>query len=316
MFSNVELLEKLQANILQAAWDVKAEPQLLLAMEQGLLPDDFIINSNGLFRREYSRDIIAADIREDIVHRELLELRLSRPGLYDQLPEGLFFQSAQRSNRSAGAGDMAADYKYNKKKEEEIRRFFLPFENDFFLQRLQIEQQEAMLLEGLQSGILNDYFIRFWDLPASIPKAFIVPLILLLPYAYKIAGDLALTADCLQQLLQEEVTIHTRASAPVEAPGLSPVMGDGLLGVDLVCGNRFWDGTPLIEIKIGPLQNSLIADYLEAGNRHILMETFTRFFIPAGVDSTLQIEIQPERMNMVLEPFDAPVLGYSTLLEA
>src|SRR5450432_2777337 len=263
MYSN-PLIEQLQLEMQKAGWDVKAEPQLLLALEKGLLPEDFLISCDGLFRREYSRDIVSAELKEDARKQTILELHLSRGGLYDQLPEGLFFQLPQRSTRNAGAADMASDYKLNKKKEEEIRRFFLPFENDFFLQRMQIEKEEATLLEGLQSGILNDYFIKFWNLPASIPKSFVIPLILLLPYAYKIAGNIPLTEKCLQQLLREEVVIQKKEDGFLDAHSVNaPAMSDALLGIDMICGQQFWEGTPYYDIEIRPSGNESISDYLE-----------------------------------------------------
>ena len=315
MYSNYELIEQLQLEMQKAGWDVKAEPQLLLALEKGLLPDDFMVSCDGLFRREYSRDIIQAEIKEDARKQDVLELHLSRSGLYDQLPEGLFFQLPKGSSRIMSATDMAADYKFNKKKEEEIRRFFLPFENDFFLQRMQVEKEEAMLLEGLQSGILNDYFIKFWDLPASIPKSFIIPLILLLPYAYKIAGNMSLTADCLHQLLQEEVQLHKKEGHLMNADAVgAPAIGDALLGVDLICGEQFWEGTPYISIEIGPLKQSTVADYLEGGSRYTLLETFNRFFIPAGIDTTVSIQVKTDKLDMILLENDGPVLGYSSML--
>jgi Type VI secretion, TssG len=315
MNTNYSLIEQLQTEMKKAGWDIKAEPQLLLALEQGLLPDDFLVSCDGLFRREYSRDITDAILKEDSKMQDILELHLSRSGLYDQLPEGLFFQSPQKNNRVMNALDMAGDYKYNKKKEEEIRRFFLPFENDFFLQRLRLEEEEAMLLEGLRSGILNDYFIKFWNLPAEIPCSFIIPFILLLPYASRITGNLALTAASLQQLLQEEVQVFKKQPGLADAASLHvPAMGEGLLGVDMMCGVQFWDGTVFFELQIGPLQHSGITDYLEGGKRHVLLETFNRFFVPAGIDTVLTIKPAAAQLHMQLQEDGGPVLGYSSIL--
>lgn len=315
MYNNYQLIEQLQLEMQNAGWDVKAEPQLLLALEKGMLPEDFLVSCDGLFRREYSRDIVSAEMKEDARKQGVLELHLSRSGLYDQLPEGLFFQLSKQGARTAHASDMAADYKYNKKKEEEIRRFFLPFENDFFLQRMQVEKEEAMLLQGLQSGILNDYFIKFWGLPSSIPKTFIIPFILLLPYAYKIAGNIALTAECLQQLLKEEVRMQKKQGGLTDAQSIgAPSLGTALLGVDTICGQQFWDGTPYIDIEIGPLKKSDVTDYLEGGNRYVLLETFSRFFIPAGVDTMVSVKVKAGKLNMVMEENNGPVLGYSSIL--
>jgi hypothetical protein len=89
---------------------------------------------------------------------------------------------------------MAIEYRLNKQKEHDFRLFFQPLENDLLWQRVQIEMEETKLLEGLQSGDLVDYLIEFWGLPVSIPKPFVVPLIILLPYAAQIVGNISLTA--------------------------------------------------------------------------------------------------------------------------
>lgn len=204
---NYELIELLQMEMRKAACDAKAEPQLVMALDKGLSFEDFMVSCDSLFYREYNKDIVFSEIKEDARKVSVLQLHLTRSGIYDHLPEGLFFQPGQTGSKHTSAAEMAVDHRLNKQKEKEIRRFFMPFENDLFWQRIQLETEETRLLEGLKSGILNDYFMKFWGLSASIPKQFIVPLILLLPYANKIAGDLSYTAQCLEQLLQETVQI-------------------------------------------------------------------------------------------------------------
>src|ERR1700743_2907662 len=180
---NNSFLMTLQREIRRTPCDLRAEPQLALALGRGLSPDEWMVSCDNLFCREYSRDVLFTELKEDAARNPLLLIHLTRGGIYDQLPEGLFFQPNGPS-RSATAADMALDYKHNKKKEEEIRRFFLPLEHDFFWQRVQIELEEARLLEGWQTGMLDDYFVQFWGLSPAIPHAFILPLILLLPHAY------------------------------------------------------------------------------------------------------------------------------------
>jgi len=53
---NNSLIEQLQLEMQKSGWDVKAEPQLLLALEKGLLPDDFMVSCDGLFRRTYRQN--------------------------------------------------------------------------------------------------------------------------------------------------------------------------------------------------------------------------------------------------------------------
>ncbi len=312
---NAQLIEKLIQEFQTSAWDIKAEAQIVLAQDKGLRPDEYLVSCNKRFVREYSRDVVSANLMEALANQALLKIELSRSGIYDQLPEGMFFQSAQRSKNNVTVADMALDYKQNKKKEEEIRRFFLPFENDFFLQRIGLEEQETILLEGIQSGYLNDYFIRFWNLPPSIPKSFMAPLILLLPYAYKIAGDRELITESLEQILQEPIRINRKKAPTEDASTLDiPALGNADLGLNFVCGEVFMENTPVFEIEIGPLQNSLVTDYLKGGSRYILMETFTRFFIPVGVETIISLVIPAEKRNMVIAKGDEPVLGYSSYL--
>ena len=311
--NHLQLIETLQRDIRRIGCDAKAEALLLLALENGLRKDHFMVNCAKLFRREYSRDIVATNLKEDGAKQPLLEVMLSRGGIYDQLPEGLFFQASSTKNKSVA--ELSVDYKHNKKKEAEIRRFFQPFENDFFLQRINIEEEETMLLEGLQTGMLNDYFVRFWDLPNSVPKKLLAPLILLLPYTAKIAGDWSLTRQSLQLILQEPVIINRKQAVLEDASGLlPPVLGDCTVGLDMVCGDRFWEDSPVVEMAIGPLQQSQIADYLPDGSCYALLQTFIRFFIPAGIETMITIQVAPEEQRMHLVQGAEPVLGYSSYL--
>jgi hypothetical protein len=313
--SNTPLLESLKQEMQASAFDIKAEAMLLLAIEKGLSVEDFIVAGDKIFNREYSSDVVSSELKEDSRKQNYLHIHLSRSGFYDQLPEGLFFQLSERGNRGSRVSDMATDYKLNKKKEEEIRRFFLPFENDFFLQRVNLEREETVLLEGLKSGILNEYFIQFWDLPDSIPRQFVIPLILLLPHAFKIVGDMELTAQCLQQLLREPVNVCREEGKPEVTSGIFfPVLSEGRLGQDMVCGEEFWDGTPIMKFEIGPLRYSKISDYLFGGRRYDLVETFNRFFVPAGMDVEIEIVVSDDEQNMMLEKGAEPVMGYSTTL--
>lgn len=309
------LIELLQQEMRKASCDSRAESQLSLALQKGLSPDDFMVSCDSVFHREYSRDIMSTELKEDVRKRHLLEVHLSRGGIYDQLPEGLFFQPQERRG-GFSATDMAADHKENKKKEAGIRKFFQPFENDFFWQRLQIEREEGRLLEGLQADILNEYFKEFWNIPDSIPARSVVQLILLLPHAYKIAGNLSLMAQSLELLLEEQSVVRKARPAAVrlEGGGASGGLGNAQLGLDMVCGEQFFEDFPVIEIVIGPLIYSRVGDYLEGGSRNSLLDTFTRFFVPAGVDARIEIDVPAEKQNMTLGKGKEPILGYSSVL--
>lgn len=304
-------IEQLNADIISSSWDIRAETLVLLAMDKGLEANDFLVGCDAIFSREFSRDIAVTEVKEDARKKKLLQLHLSRTGLYDQLPEGLFYQPT----RATSTGDMCTDYKTNKKKEDEIRKFFLPFENDFFLQRLHIEEEEAKILEGLKSGLLNEYFAQFWNFPVNLSKSFTAPFVLLIPYAHQIVGNMELTTHSLEQLLKEKVVIEKRESGRINVEGIEvPAMGEAVLGLDLMCGETFYEDSVVLEIAIGPLKNSEITEYLDGGQRKLLIETFSEFFIPAGTEIIISVNVEPERRHMAINKANGPVLGYSSVL--
>lgn len=310
-----ELLEHLKAEIQKSSHDIKPEPQLLQAVDRGLQYEDFLVCPDQLFRREHSRDISAVEVK-DVRNQEVLNVHLSRSGLFDQLPEGLFFQMPQRNKRLITVADMATDYKENKKQEEEIRRFFLPFEHDFFLQRMSLDAEEVALLNGVQSGMLTDYFNDFWNLSENIPAGFISTFILLLSHASKISGNFPLTAYSLQQVLKEQVNIRVRSTGitHVDASVAATSLGETQLGLDMVCGNNFWEGEPEAVIEIGPLVHSQVKDYLQGAVLDRLLKTFVDFFMPAGMDAKVVVLLPAEQLHLGLTVSNEPVLGYSSVL--
>lgn len=308
-----QILENVQQELEHAAFDIKAEAILLQLLEKGIRPEHLMISNNHFFRRGYSRDIVDTVINDD-KRGEVLEVILSRAGLLDHLPEGLFFQQNRDSKRLITVADMSKDYKENKRKEEEIRRFFQPLEFDFFLQKLRLEEEECSLLESMQTGMLANYFNNFWHVPEEIPQRFKMSLILLLPYASRIAGDAVLTAQSLQFLLQEEVSICQSVKHVHQAEHLQTVLGNDRLGLDMVCGASFMEGDVCWEVIIGPLVGSSVADYLPGGDRFRLFQLFSDFYIPAGVELQSTIKPPAERMNMLLQKDHEPVLGYTSLI--
>lgn len=307
-----EKLERLQYALSKLRTDAKAEAQVAQALEEGLAPEDLMVAFDGFFHRPYSKDLLFAELKEDAARQAFLQLHLTRSGMADNLPEALFFAPSEQRIRNAT--EMAEEYRRNQKKLADVRRFFQPFEHQFFWQGVQLEQEEAALLHGLEKDMLTDYFVRFWNLSPAIPKRFLTPLILLVPYAHQIAGDLALTQTCLHLLLQEEVQVAQDSNKETKVPGLVRPFGHTALGINAVCGGAFEEDGPLLKIRIGPLKASAVPDYLEGGNRFALLNTFVSFFVPLEADAVFIVDVPEEKRRLPLNSGDAPVLGYSGFL--
>jgi hypothetical protein len=298
-----------------SAWqnDIRAEALVNQALQHNVHPDDFVVMPDGRFYREYRTDLYAMNMIEDTRLRQLLQLRLSRSGIYDLLPEGLFHQPFNNSRPNSSASEMAAQSRNDRKKEMAARKFFQPVENSLFRQRVLIEQEEENLLAGMNNGLLNDYFFAFWEFPEQLNKTSAMLLVLLLPYAHAIAGDLPLMQQCLGILLQENVTISLASPEVCEAPGNAFSLGVGELGNDLVCGQTFSEDYPCLQYNIGPLQNSKPVDYCTGGDNDLLLQVFNNYFAPVEADIIINVEVDRSRALVELNAAESPILGYAVI---
>jgi hypothetical protein len=311
-------LAEVKDTINDLAHDIKAEVILADLLENGLSQQDYIIISDGLFRRRYKKDITHAEVTELNNGQELLEIHLTREGIYDALPEALFH--GLPDERLSSGQDMAKLSKKQKLEEKACRNFFLPFENEIFHQRVQLEQSERKVLHKFSENLFNDIFPDFWNLDRSLPGVLVSRLMLFLHYSHRIAGNIDLTAQALETILDEKVTARWigNGNARISGnPGLRMApscLGSSLLGKDFVCGDHPPEWFPSLEFTIGPLSGSRIEDYLENGPIDRFLDVFFGYFVPMEVIPVRKIIGHSGKNEFMLSP-DAPVyLGYDTIL--
>ncbi len=296
--------------------DIKAEALLAsFLLNNQLQLHEFITWHESSFKRKFSRDVSQGKVQEGINNKTWLQVYLSRNGLYDLLPEGLFFQPGESANRAQSVPEMVQQYRQDQQEEKEVRLFFQPFEHEFFLHRLRNEQEESSLLKGLHSGMLDDYFIQFWNLPRTISHQQSLALILLMPYAHLITGDMELMPVCLEKILGEQVKASIKPAPVQHAKEQSNILGRFILGNDLVCGEMFDEDYPVIEFSIGTLKYSAELDYLPGGKYYSLLETYIRYFVPVEAEVRITIVLSKADINSrKLKTGIEPVLGTSAVL--
>lgn len=293
------------------SYDIKAETMVSLAVENGCTPDDFIIFLNVFFEREYTKDIAGSELINDEWKRQFVELHLSRPGFYDILPEGLFFQPTQKdySKGAKNAAEMALQYRKDKTTEKATRKFFQPFEHEFFYQQVLKEKEEISLLKQFKKPVPD-----IWDFPEVFNQYIIDSFLLLLPYTHQIAGNLSLMETAIKLISGEKITIIKKIATETKVIDETMALGEFNLGVNMICGDLFWEDSLTLEYKIGPLKKYKLADFLENGIGKILIDHCNKFFAPVEADVIITIEIDKLHHDILLETEDLPILGYSTIL--
>ncbi|MGB1309498.1 MAG: hypothetical protein ACPG6B_11345, partial [Oceanihabitans sp.] len=115
-------LEHIFEELITVYQNLKAEVIIAeLQKNSNLTNKDVVVHHKSAFKRSHRRDILDIGLIED----NKLHVNLSRNGLYDQLPEGLF-HTKDTKNTSITYTELRKTYK---KEEQDARHFFLPLEN-------------------------------------------------------------------------------------------------------------------------------------------------------------------------------------------
>lgn len=305
--------EQIKKEISGLPFDIKAEVIIAQLLSAGLQWAQLAVHPDDFFSRRFDKDI--THIEEVAAHtHEILHVHISRSGLYDLLPEGIFFLSAADDKVPRNANEMAIEYRKNKERETETRKFFLPFENEFFYHRYKNFFAEVSLLHGLQDKKLNSYFIRFWNLPEDIQQEMAIRLIMLLPYVHQVAGDADLMASCLQTIIDKKVSCSV-ITEQVHDTGMDcNELGLLQLGNGLTCGNEYIEEEYNFLFTIYPDSEDKLTDYLAGGKLHIVLETFSRFFLPAQAGLKTEIRLPADKMRMHLGSETGSRLGIAALI--
>lgn len=304
-------LENLVQEIENIPYDIRAEIIVNELIEKHeVSADEITISNHGQFSRAFRKDVLGAVIQDDnYIRHDYVTMLLSRDSMYDSLPEG-FVHSLSENKADKSVRQMIKEHKHQKKQENEARSFFDPFENEIFHYRTKIENVERDFLYKLNGSKPLDFFYDFWGLSKNYPAVLVSKFIQLLPYAYKIVGNIDLSCRCLESIIEEKVVYKTTSSKEYSEENEQINLGENRLGVDFICGNTYMDYSMNLTITIGPIANNSFESYLHNGSIKRFIDCFYEHFFP--------MEVEPKTiliMNHEIEKFEfnkQPVLGYTT----
>lgn len=304
-------LEDIVAEIESISYDIRAEVITNeLLQSNDTVQEEITISNNGQFSRAYRNDVLGATIEDDNYDKqEFLNIQLSRDSMYDALPEG-FVHSLSENNADKSVKQMIREHKHQKKQEAEARNFFAPFENEIFHYRTKIESVERDFLYKLNGSKPLEFFYDFWGLPHIYPAVLVSKFIQLLPYAYRIVGDIELACQCLEHIIEEKVSYKTTTSKEYSEEAEEIRLGENRLGVDFISGKNYMDYSMNLTIEIGPITNKPFSHYLDNGEIKIFIDCFYEHFFPMEVEvkTILLMNEETEEFNFSKQP----VLGYTT----
>jgi hypothetical protein len=242
--------------------------------------------------------------------QEVVYLDVNREGLYDTLPEMLFFDPAMDGvEETEKTGYLA-------RQQEASRRFLLPFEQTFYQARIDLEVAERRAVREM-SGWLGRVFRL--EVPAGSPvdPEKLAAFALVLPLVPGVVGKPDRAARLLSSVLGKPVTVVAGPPAPCDLPpAQQSVLGEALLGVDLVLGALFADGIAPLAVTIAGVDADEAGDWLPGGRHRLLVEDqLLPYLLPAEQTVTLEIEVDGGEGGFTLgEAHPGSLLGYTTKL--
>ena len=314
-------LPQLFAYLRRQPLDLRLEVVLAELIAHGYQFDDFIIRPVSLFARRYRRDIgpVAMERAERWLPTRLA-VEVHREGLYDALPQEIFHHSTDPTPRQ-GARAVVEEIQTQRRKEKAARRFFLPFEQEFFRHRVLLEQEERRYLTNLSTQWYNEMLARFWELNnLGLPPRQITNLLYLLPLVHRIVGDLHLTRLCFESVLEHAVRLRTVAplrheltAADSGSGTVGATLGQAALGRDLVLGGFYQETLPALEITMESLPAPMLEAYFTDSWQARALQLLCRYFVAFETDIVLHYEVAETAQSFVLsDTSDSAILGYTT----
>ncbi|MHA4737506.1 type VI secretion system baseplate subunit TssG [Dyadobacter sp. MSC1_007] len=291
--------------------DLKAEFIASSLLEDGRTADQILFRALGGFKRRSHRDVeTTREVELGNFKGEVIES--NRSGIYDYLPEQLFHLPS--SNSINTLKKKVDEIRFQREKEQKSRLFFLPLEQEFFLNRVTLTRIEQTAWElAADSGMLNE-LKSFWQAPDSLDPATFVQLLGILPFVSENRGNLNVASGIISNALRLPVTIK-------EVPGIkyrlesAAGLNDMSLGADAALGGEVDTYLPRIIVAIEMPDPAALETYIHNEVFETTVNWLIGWFIPVEYDYEVSLELAPGSAPLCLPTEDgyAARLGYASL---
>jgi hypothetical protein len=310
-----EDLRKAEEAFARMRADIRSEVFAAALASAGVPMESMYFRTQSTFRRSKAMDLDDVRIDKPETGDGQLVFSLNREGLYDMLPEGLFhFRDASGSHMTRD--ELFNDIKRSRQEEADARKFFGPFENEFFQHRLQLEMQEQRLLRKGNDADNRELFEKLYGPAPAIEDRYVLPLLHVMPVFHRIRGDISQVARCLSRFLDLPVHIEHASTTrhPATAEGLK-ALGQAVLGVDAVAGDRFDSAMPVYEVHVSDIPRAEVGRFFPDGGSAGVLEFLLTCLLPMECRYTVFLHLcKDQRILVLADEANESHLGYDVYI--
>ncbi len=308
-------LEKFNERLQQMQLDLRLEVILADLVTESLGMEEISVISNSLFKRNYHHDIEKTlETEYGQGKKKKLCFIVNREGIYDRLPEDLFHQPSDNYS-SVNNEKIIQEIKIQNELETAARNFFLPFEHEFYRQRVKLETEERKFLFETNDDLPGEVFDDLWGLPVFLDRLQISRLGLLMPLVHKFGGNLEMVAFLMSVITGDDVEI--KESFPqMHALAFQPVLGECLLGYSSTMGGEVHALQSSLDIKIFVPHIENITDYMPGGKKIKIHEFLCNLFISFEKDINFELDFSKTSSSFIIENETSYLgrLNYTTVI--
>lgn len=293
--------------------DVRAEVIGAALVENGIKIDDVVIKPVGISQRNVRKDVLEIYNKDGgSDNGEYLFFDVSREGLYDTVPQGVFHQP-KITGKKRTTDDLIEEMKLFKKQEEAARLFFLALEKEYGRVRLSEELEERKSILGFSEHYKFDLYLKIWPELKKIDQKYLTLLFQILPESYKIAGNYELVSKLLEIVCNKPVDIKTVENLRINTGNtINNNLGECLLGLDFILGNHYIDFDPYLEINIREIKRNELNDFLPNGKLRKVLDLLCEHFFSYSAEINVLLFLQKEEEGIYLSNDEVvSYLGYN-----
>ncbi|MDR1098298.1 MAG: hypothetical protein LBL57_09220 [Tannerella sp.] len=251
----------------------------------GLAEEGFDLDSLLVLRREAAtgesgKEIAGVEFREDADGKEMLVIKTSRRGIYDNLPEGLFHSFHTHSSRKAGMGAVVEEMRKNSRTEFYVRLFFSLFEAETERSRICIQLAGLRYDKPERFRSFADTLLPFWPVIRLMDIRTACIFSRMIPFIPSIRNSFQGTAEALSLITGQPVRIRLKRT--YRQPRVKPArLGEAVTGINAVLNGKYCSAMPDAFIHIALRGEKYVREYLPGAAGRIIVEKLSEIFIPA-----------------------------------
>lgn len=268
--------------------DYLSEAIIASLIEKGIDAGSIKIVRVGNARAAVGKDIERISLEPDWENEDndCIKIYVNREGLYDILPEGIFFQGDPKMD-SEDIKIVVEQIKKHRKEESNIRRFFSVFENEIDLILVQTQLLERKIDRNSTHPDFSKIFTQFWPIINLMTLKQSVLFMRIIPIIHRIRGH----NKSIEKALTLLIGLPVQVKSVIKEKKATHMyrLGECRLEENMVIGNTMYDGLHDMQVIVNEIPQHRITEFLKNGKSFQIIRKMIDMLFPADMEVEIKL---------------------------